>query len=114
MTFEELKKHPAFFVVLDFTRELKAAETRCRQRLVQKGFFRHENKGEGYETEVIAPLLETNHSYGLKLTSARVKRIEEGKPTLFDLTALEHDMDTILENPNFGIEPMLEEASKFI
>lgn len=114
MSFEELKKHPAFFVVLDFTREMKAAETRCRNRLVSKGFFKHENNGNGYETKVVAPLYEENQSYGLKLTMSRVRRIEANKPTELDLIALHDDMEAILNNPAFGIEPMLEEAAKFI
>ena len=114
MTHDELKKHPAYFVVLDFTRELKAAETRCRNRLVSMGFFRHENKGKGCETEVVRPLLEEYYAYGLKLTSSRVKRIEENRPTALDLKALEDDMNNIINNPSFGIQPMLEEAAKFI
>lgn len=99
---QKLSSHERYGEVLDFTRELKAKDSKYPQRLEQSGAGR---ELDGYGgTDKMAydnASYSKNYAHDFTLTKARVNRIESGKATLQDVQSLKADLDMMDNNPMY-------------
>lgn len=100
---QKLSSHERYGEVLDFTRELKAKDSKYPQRLEQAGAGR---ELDGYGgTDKMAydnASYSKNYAHDFTLTRARVNRIESGRATVQDVQSLKADLDMMDNNPMYA------------
>lgn len=111
---QKLSSHERYGEVLDFTRELRAKDSKYSQRLEQAGAGR---ELDGYGgTDKMAydnASYSKNYAHDFTLTKSRVNRIENGKATLQDIQSLKADLDMIENNPIYALPTEAELKAKY-
>lgn len=99
---QTLRKNPRYDELMEFVKDLESKDTLSPQRLEAPREIREENTGKGYELDVTPAQYSSNYAHGFLLTKAKVKRINEGRPTPEDLADIQNDLGIVEQSEYFN------------